>query len=211
MKRLTVNLAVAFVLAVCAYAQGRHASPASIRVHDLTINSFTLDALNTLARNYRVVIGRYGVLPDSETYHAVNISIRRGTLRDAFDAIVKADPRLEWSAASNGAIHFVYRGLPPPSLLAVTVRSFDVKNPSRATAAQTLDTIPEVAEWVRGHGCDVVEPAYTAPFPSWGKFSVHARSVSFSALLDEVAATSHTYYWSAVQHGSEQCKIYLTP
>jgi hypothetical protein len=78
-------MVVAFALAASARAQVGHASPALTRIHDLTIDSFTSDALNTLARKYHVVIGQYGALADSETYHALKISIENGTLVQAED------------------------------------------------------------------------------------------------------------------------------
>jgi len=45
----------------------------------------------------------------------VEFSLKDGTLGDAFNAVVKADPRLEWRSSANGAIHFTFRILPFPA------------------------------------------------------------------------------------------------
>ncbi len=74
------NAALALLFAASALGQTQRASPASIRVHDFTLDSFTTDASNTLAKKYHVVIGEYGALADSETFHAFRVSIKRGTL-----------------------------------------------------------------------------------------------------------------------------------
>lgn len=208
MTTVIKNMLLALACAANAAAQMQRASPASIRVHDLSVGS--LDALQSLAEKYRVVIGQYGSLAETEVRHTVDISIKNGTLADAFDAIVKADPWLQWSAASNGAIHFIIRGLPPPTLFELTIRSLDLKNPLRGTASSPLSKVPEVAGWLNDHGCAMGE-VFTGSLRTWGKFTVRARNVSFLALLDEIAARSHTYYWSAVQAGSNPCVIYLDP
>jgi hypothetical protein len=207
MKPPITGLVVALVLATIAGAQNGVVTPSSIPVHDLTISSLTFNALQTLAQKYHVVIGTYGAFIGSDNH--INISIKDGTLDDAFDAIVKADPRYEWKQTKSGAIHFIFRDS-PLSLLDVTVHSFDDDNPARVQTGERLAKLPEVAGWLEAHRCLMGE-MITDHGPKWGKFVVHAKDVPLSAVLDEIYAKSGTYIWSVIQYSADPCRIYMTP
>jgi hypothetical protein len=207
MKRLICATAVALTLVTAANSQTDPVAPLSVRVHDLTITSHTINVLATLAQKYHVVIGLYGTFIGDDS-HDIAISLKDGTLDEVFDAIVRADPRLEWKQANNGAIHFIFLDT-PLSLFDITVHSFDVEDPRRMQIADSLAQIPEIAGWLRDHRCDMYE-LIQGHFPNeWGKFAVHARDTPFSAVLDGIAARSGTYFWRAIQYSGVQCAINL--
>ena len=116
-------------------------------MHDLTITSHMIDVLATVAQKYHVVIGLYGTFIGDDS-HDIAISFKDGTLGEVFDAIVRADPRLEWKQANNGAIDFLFLDT-PLSLFDIKVHSFDVEDPQRAQIADSLAQIPEIAGWLR--------------------------------------------------------------
>jgi hypothetical protein len=219
MKRLIYVAAGMLILVSEASSQINPLPPASVRVHDMTLNLRTVDALVSLARKYHVVIGMYGTLIGTEDQN-IDISVQEGTLADVFDAIVKADSKLEWKQgakgasklewqqASNGAIHFVTPDI-PLGLLAVVVHSYDADNPGRLLTPDLLAQIPEVSRWLRSHGCRMGELVLGRGPKEWGRFAVHAKDTPFSAVLDEIAAKSGTYFWSVIQHRTEPCLIQI--
>jgi hypothetical protein len=162
-------------------------------------------ALSKLAEKYHVVVGIYGIHVGPES-QVIEVSISDGTLADAFDAIVTQYPQLEWKQASNGAVHFTFRDS-PLSLIEVPVSSFDAENPGRMETSGRLAELPEVASWLRNHACTIEEMVAGHIPEEWQKFAVHARTVPFSGLFDEIAAKSGTYAWSAIQYSSEPCAI----
>jgi hypothetical protein len=190
-------------------SQVEHKRPSSIAVDDFTARSYTLEVVYRLAAKYHVVIGVYGTIVSADNKE-IDISIKHGTVGDALDAITKADPRFEWHESSNGAVHFVPRG-GPLSLMDVRVRSFEIYNPQSSEILGRLNKVPEIHSWWLGRKCS---PDYSVmgaggePAP-WGQFAVHASNVAVSSILDEIAAKSHSYYWSFIQYGTKPCSIVM--
>jgi ACT domain-containing protein len=209
-------------------AQVNVATPSSIRVHHFIVKGETATKiLRDLAEKYRLVIGVYGSgnFRSVEMPIVIDVKIEDGTLADVFDAIADSqrhsvsthqtigsvtDQQFEWHQDSNGAVHFVLRG-EPFSLMDVTVHSFDYENPQWPEITDRLRDIPEVSSWLRDHKCFMPgQEIYIAgqlPKP-WTKFSVHARSLPLSSILDQITAESNTYYWRAAQiTGSDRCDV----
>jgi hypothetical protein len=155
----------------------------------------------------------------------IDVEIKDGTLADVFDAIADShrhilsthqsigsvtDQQFDWHQDSNGAVHFVQRGA-PFSLMDVVVHSFDYENPQWPEITDRLRNIPEVSSWLRDHKCtmpgETIFLAGQPPSP-WGQFSVHAKDVPITSILDQVAAESRTYYWRAAQiTESDRCDV----
>lgn len=206
MKRTTRVAAVALALATALSSQAGHPMASSIPVRDVSLNAATHDALAALAKQYHVVIGVYRVFVGSDS-HSVSISLRDGTLGEVFDAVVRADPRLEWKQASNGAVHFTSRES-PLSLFDVTVSSFDAENPQAGETSDRLSRVPEVSAWLRDNRCALIEWIVGVGRPKeWDRFAVHSREAPLSAVLDEIASKSGTYFWSATQYSTQPCEI----
>jgi len=209
MKRLILAAAAVFTTATAASSQTDPMMLSSIPVHDLSLDGGTRDVLAALAEKYHVVIGVYGTSIGAES-NAVHLLFKSGTLGEVFEAIVRADPRLEWKQAGNGAFHFVYRGALLP-LFGITVHSIDLEQPTKAEASGRLSQIPEVAGWLRDHGCAMDEWIAGRRAAEWGKFIVHSRDSALPALFDEIAAKSGTYFWSAIQYSAAPCAISVRP
>ncbi len=210
-------------------AQVNVATPSSIRVHHFVVKGKTAPKiLDDLAKEYRLVIGVYGSGNTRfvEMPVAIDFEIKDGTLADVFDAIADShrhsvvsshqtigsvtDQQFEWHQDSNGAVHFVLRGA-PFSLMDVTVHSFDYENPQWPEITDRLRNIPEVSSWLRDHKCFMPgEEIYIVGQPPkpWTKFSVHARNLPLSSILDQITAESNTYYWRAAQvTGPDRCDV----
>jgi hypothetical protein len=201
--------ALALTLAAVASAQTGQTPPSSIPVHDLSVRSDVFDALHTLAEKYHVVIGVYGIHTMPEACWA-EISLKDGTLGEVFNAIVARYPLLEWKETASGAVHFTFRGS-PLSLLDVPIRSFDAENPRRMETSGRVIQAPEVAKWLQDHKCTAGELFVGYRPDEWTSFAVHAKNVPFSAVLDEIAAKSGTYVWSAIQWREDPCAINIQP
>lgn len=181
--------------------------PSSIAVHDVVKNGTARSILQELTEKHHVVIGVYGIIAGVDE-PTVDISVKNGTLSDVFDAITKADSRFEWEQTSNGAVHFVTRGA-PSTLMDVMVHSFDDKNPRVLDFTGHLLQVPEIRSWLQDHKCSMSHRIVIAGQPpqEWRKFSVHAADLPLSSMLDQVAAQSRTYYWSAIQDGTKPCEL----
>jgi len=186
----------------------QRATPSSIWVHEFAARSSTPDVIYMLAVKYHVVIGVYGTLLGSD-YKTIEISIKNGPLKDALNAITKADPKFEWHEGSNGAVHFVSRSA-TPSLMDIRVQSFDIDNSqSWDDILDRLQSVPAVHSWFLKRKCPMDDSIMNTGGPRklWGQFSVHARDLPVSSILDEIAAKSRSYYWSFVQIGTEPCAM----
>lgn len=209
MRRLTfVMIGLLTILITNLSAQGKVRIPSSIPVHDFAQNGRALSILQALAEKYHVVVGVHGILLGLDD-PIIDIAIKDGTLSDVFDAITKADPRFEWQQNSSGSVYFLTRGTPLP-LMDVTVHSFDVENPRDINIDDRLFDVPEIHVWIQEHKC--VRGPYVfvivgIPSPKWREFSVHAKDLPFSSILDEVAAQSRTYFYDASQYMIEPCTV----
>lgn len=209
-KCTTIMFGLFVIMATNVSAQVKAATPLSIPVHNYTLKQKgnTCYVLQALAEKYHVVIGVYGNIPDVDE-PTFDISIKDGTLSDVFDAIVKADPQFEWYQGANGAVHFLIQGTPNP-LADVTLHSFDDENPQEEEIGDRLFDAPEIQGWLHDHKCvryhEIVIMGAGRPKP-WDQFSVHARDLPLSSILDEIAAKSHTYYWFAAQFSTKPCKV----
>ena len=193
MKPLMCGTAVALALVAAASSQAGPVRPSTIPVHDLRMRANVYSALDALAEKYHVVIGVYGI-HIGPGGHFVEISLKDGTLGQAFDAVVSAYPQFQWKETDSGAVHFTFRDAPLP-LLDVTVHMFDVENLGRMETTGLLTQAPEVAAWLRDHRCSMDELVAGHIPEEWGKFAVHAKEAPLSAVFDEIAAKSGAYHW----------------
>ena len=185
-------------------------SPLSIPVHDFTRNGYPLEVVRILAVEYRVVIGVSGTTVGGDN-RTINISVQNGTFVNALDAITRADPRLKWHVTKNGTVHFETGA--PLSLMNIRVRTFDVDNPPENwDAFEGLDKSPAVRTWFRNAGCrsqEHVSAGGVGP-TLWRNFSVHEKNLPVSSILDELAARSHSYYWSIIKEVNKVCGIEMS-
>jgi len=208
MKRLKFASISLLMLVATRLEAGTYTPSSSyIQVHDFVITGQAPNVLYETAEKYQVVIGIYGTFVNYQA-RPVNISIKNGTLKDVFDAVVSADPQLEWHETKKGSVHFINRRAPLP-LMDVIVESFDARNPKSGDMYGLVSNIPEIHRWLRIHKCPTEATTMMAGSgqTQWEDFSVHARNVPLFSIFDEVAAKSHTYFWSVMQIGSHSCAI----
>ncbi len=209
MKRFSVHLLLTVLLTSIFSLSQSLVPQSSLEVNGAQYQGQTIDVLATLARNYQVVIGVYltHVGSDNKT---VKVSIDKGKLKDVFDAIVAQDPRFTWTE-TGGSIHFSSKSS-PLNLPAVTLRSVALENPSRIGIVGIVRQIPEISSWLQKHNCQMDEFVAGRVPTEWPRnFSVSVSDVSFASLLDQIAAKSGTYFWSAIQYRTQPCAINVTP
>jgi hypothetical protein len=119
-------------------------------------------------------------------------------------------PELEWKEVASGAVHFTFRGS-HLSLVDVPVRSFDAENPRRIDTSSRLIRVAEVARWLLDHGCTAGELFAGYVPEEWADFAVHTEGAPLATLLDEIAAKSGIFTWSAIQWRLEPCAINIEP
>lgn len=208
MKRLTFVVIVQLAILVTGLnAQSNVRTPSSIKVHNVAKSGTAWSILQELAEKYHIVIGAYGAIAGDDE-PTIEISIKNGSLSDVFDAITKADPRFEWEQTSDGSVHFATRDT-PNALMDITVHSFEDKNPRVLDFIDDLLVVPEIHGWLQDHKCQMFHRIIIAGQPpqEWRKFSVHAADIPLSSILDEVAAKSRAYYWSAIQDSTKPCQL----
>lgn len=210
MQRFVFYLIMPIVLMITSTeAQVNGVTPSAVAVHGFNQKDMMTQAiLQLLAEKYHFVIGVYGTIVGRDRLKTIDIQIADGTLADAFDAVTKADARFAWHEDRNGAVHFVtWRS--PLSLMDVTLPSFDDENPREETTSDRLFEVPEIRAWLQTHKCvreHTIQVTGRPPVP-WSKFVFDATGLPFSAVMDEIAAKSRTYYWDAVQYSSEPCRV----
>lgn len=181
----------------------------NIPVKNVAMNERTLNILAALAEKYKVVIGVYGTLLGSDS-SKINVAVTEGTLADVLNSVTAQDPRFEWKQADDGGIHITTRESPLP-VFEIRVASFDAEGLGRAEAVPQLTRIPEVASWLNTHRCLMDEIVAGRPPSDWAHFPVHVKDEPLSFLLDQIAAKSRTYFWSAIRYSVEPCTINLKP
>jgi len=183
-----------------------HRTPASIPVRDLVASGRTVEVISRLAMKYHIMAGVYGTSINGYHEPTIDVSIKNGTLGDAFDAIAKADPRLEWRQ-SNGAVHFATHNF-PISLMDVTLHSFDSEDDWHSVLDR-LDQTPESQAWLLDNKCPSADRHAAASMGGTGitptYISVHARDLAFSSVLDQIAAQSGVSYWSVERDSASPC------
>jgi hypothetical protein len=209
MKTKVFGSLILILILIVTNARAEVRATSSVQVSNVDISDRTLNMLDALAKQYKVVIGVYGVLIGSD-HQTVHITFNRATLKEVLDAIVRQDTRFEWTENRDGSVHFSLRTA-PMSLLNERVHSFDTVNPQRAEIVGLLTHIPEVDTWLGNHGCSMGEMIAGPLSKNWGKFSVHVKDQSLLSVLDTIAAKSHTYYWSAIQYSTAPCDINVVP
>jgi len=208
MRRLSISLLALAILSGRAVSQSTR-SASSVHVERTEFNDRAMNIFGVLAQKYKVVIGVSGTLIGSDS-RVVNVSLESGTLKDVLDVIVTQDTRFQWQQNSNGSIHVSIKNS-PLTLLDITVPVFDAENPKRAEIVDQLSQIPETSTWLRQHECSMEEMFAGPPAREWGQFSVHLKDVPLSSVLDEIAASSRTFFWSAIKYNNRPCAINVKP
>lgn len=201
------EIAVFALSALLCVAQTTTAS--STEVIDLNFEGRPVDLLKKIAEQNKIVIGIAGVM-STEDDRSVKIIMSKGTLKQVFDDLARQAPRLSWTEAKDGAIHFHFNNS-EFGLMKVQVNKLRLNDPARWGISNALAQIPEVKDWLDKQNCDFDELIAGKPPKDWGLFSIDASNVAFESVLDEIARKSKLYYWSVIQYSAEPCHINYTP
>lgn len=172
----------------------------TVPVHDVQIRNVRIqEALRQIAKKYRVVIGFESVAHGDEG-KLMNVSVEKGMMADVLDSLVKADPRYRWLQESDGAIR-VYSKNETLSLTDLIISSFTVTNLHRREVSESLDKIPEVADWLRRNQCERIEftDGHEWRIKDDRVLSLSSHDKSLRENLNQIALQSQTYFWSAHQ------------
>lgn len=182
---------------------------ASIQIANFSANDRTMNILVALAIKYQVVIGVQGVLVGDDSQR-IEVELHNTTVKDVLDAIVSRDSRFSWHEVRDGIVQVELRE-PRLALMDLTVGSFIVEHPNRQEIVGLLNEIPEVRSWLGSHRCTMDEIWAGPPPRNWDSFAVRVENMPLSAVFDEIALNSHTYFWSAIQFSRDPCSINVRP
>jgi hypothetical protein len=140
------------VFASCLFLwfQGADSSRMRTDTENIRISgNLMADALASIARQYKVVIGFETASPDM---NLVSIRIDQASLKDALNSVVGGTSRHSWAQTSNGTIR-VFERNKALDLPNISVSSVNGKNLHRYEVATALEGSAEVRGWIGQHGC----------------------------------------------------------
>jgi len=174
----------------------------------LYTNLRTIDVLRDVAGRYHLMIGVSGVAIGDDSFH-INVDVRRGTIRDVLDAVVREDARYHWELRRDGSISVTIGAL--LVLPDVPLQSVDIEGKRRIEMAKSMLGIPEVAGWLRDSRCllDQIVAITGRPPREAATVTLHVRDEPLWAALNSAAMSSGQYFWSLVQYSDQPCRINL--
>jgi hypothetical protein len=216
--RLTTLLIILIAASSFAHSQTRDLakSVADISVTDLRIEDKNINQLlANIAYKYDVPIS-LEIATNEDLLNGKNpkVQLKKGTLADVLDDIVKQKPSYTWEA-NEGTIKVFpkddYRDPLLQTLLEVRIAHFVIqKSTVRLSFRQALTGSPELKNLLANYGVRPLNEAFhgldTQPFG--GDFSLDFENMSVRSILDRLIQTSKTKYWF-IKRDEEDKKFFL--
>lgn len=206
MKFLTLSAVVTIVLATSSFAQSKtRVEPiaTSIAVTDLQIGGKNINKLLVqIAYKYNVPIS-LELATNEDLLKSENLTVRlkKGTLADVLDDIVRQKPSYTWQANENTIKVFPasdYRDPLLQTLLEIKIAHFVVhKSTARLSFRQALTRSPELKDLLESYGVRPLNEGFAhSDYESLGSdFSLDVENMSVRSILDSVIQSSRTKYW----------------
>ena len=163
------------------------------------------DPLKELARRYHVPIG-FEVEPSgsrSKKPKSVRIDVETGTVRDALNAIIEADPVYTWEESTFGAIN-VFPKDHLPSLLDVVVSNYSATNVWPEEALKELLKTPEAQHWMDQAGATYQGATGAVPQPSRDSsliYSITMKDAPVRSILNAILTSRVAHLWMYYRYG----------
>lgn len=207
MKPLTLSTMLIIVFASSLFAQSEtrrlETSAASIAVTDLQIEGANINKLLAkIAYKYNVPISlEIATNEDLLNSKSLTVGLKKGTLADVLDEVVRQKPSYKWEANESTIRVFPksdYRDPLLQTLLEVKIAHFVVrKSTGRLGFRQALTRSPELKYLLETYGVRPLNEGFSHfDYQSFGgDFSLDLENMSVRSILDSVIQTSKTKYW----------------
>ena len=203
--RLITVLIIVFAASLFApsEAHGLGKSAADITVTDLRIEGTNINKLLAkIAYKYDVPIS-LEVATDEDLLksHSLIVQLKKGTLADVFDDIVKQKRSYRWEANDRTIKVFPrsnYRDPLLQTLLEIKIAHVTVrKSTVKLNFRETLTHSPELKILLRSYGVRQLNEGFSPlDFETFGgDFSLDLENMSVRSILDSIIQTTRTKYW----------------
>lgn len=207
MKLFRLSMLLIIICAASSFPQSAsrslETSAANIAVTDLQIEGKNINKLLAkIAYKYDIPIS-LEVATNEDLLRSKNLTVRlkKGTLADVLDDIVRQKPSYIWEANESTIKVFPksdYRDPLLQTLLEIKIAHFVVrKSTPRLTFRETLTRSPELKNLLTSYGVRPLNEGFShLDFESFGgDFSLDLENISVRSILDSVIQTSRTKYW----------------
>ncbi len=216
--RLISLLIIVFAASSFAHSETRGVakSVANIAVTDLRIEDKNINHLLAhIAYKYDVPISlEIATNEDLINGKKPRVQLKKGTLADVLDEIVKQKPSYTWEANERTINVFPkndYRDPLLQTLLEIRIAHFVIqKSTVRLSFRQALTGSPELKNLLASYGVrPLIETSGSIDIsPFGGDFSLDLENMSVRSILDSVIQTSKTKYWF-IKRDEEDKKFFL--
>ena len=220
MKLWRLSTLLIIVCAASSFAQPAarsfETSVANIAVRDLQIEGKNINKLLAkIAYKYDIPIS-LEVATNEDLLRSKNLTVqlKKGTLADVLDDIVRQKPYYVWEANESTIKVFPksdYRDPLLQTLLEVKIGHFIVrKSTARLNFREALTRSPELKNLLASYGVRALNEGFSHfDFESFGgDFSVDLENVSVRSILDSVIQNSRTKYWF-IKRDEENKELFL--
>ena len=206
---MTARLIILFIIVFAggsfaqSEARGLGKSAADIAVTDLRIEGTNINKLVAkIAYKYDVPIS-LEVATDEDLLksHSLTVQLKKGTLADVFDDIVKQKRSYRWEA-DDGTIKVLprsdHRDPLLQTLLEIKIAHVSVrKSTVKLNFREALTHSPELKILLGSYGVRPLNEGFSPPdFETFGgDFSLDLKNMSVRSILDSIIQTTRTKYW----------------
>lgn len=184
----------------------------AVTVTDLQIEARNINhLLAKIAYTYNVPISlEVATNEDLLKGKSLKVQLKKGTLADVLDNIIRQKPSYIWEASEGGMRVFPKRKYRDPlleTLLETRIGRFTVsKSIGKLNFREALTRRPELAYLLASYG---VRPSNEAFHrldiqPLGGDFSLDLENVSVRSIMDSVIKNSRTKYWFINRNGDNR-------
>ena len=220
MKLLRLSTLLIIICAASSFAQSAsrnlERSVANIAVTDLQIEGKNINKLLAkIAYKYDIPIS-LEVATNEDLLRSKNLTVqlKKGTLADVLDDIVRQKPSYMWEANERTIKVFPksdYRDPLLQTLLEIKIAHFVVRRSTpRLNFRETLTRSPELKNLLASYGVRPLNEGFSHfDFESFGgDFSLDLENISVRSILDSVIQTSRTKYWF-IKRDEENKELFL--
>lgn len=202
-KLLTLLLIVFAASFTQSEARGLGESAADKTVTDLEIEGTNINKLLAkIAYKYHVAMSlEVATNEDLLNSKSLTVKLKKGTLADVLDDIVKQKPSYIWEADESTIKVFPksdYRDPLLQTLLEVRIAHIVIrKSIAKLNFSEALTRSPELKNLLASYNVRPLNEAFSAYDiqPLGGDFSLDLENMSVRSILDKVIQTSKTKYW----------------
>jgi len=203
--RLITLLIILFAFGSVAKSEARGLikNAADLAVTDLRIEGTNINKLLAkIAYKYNVPIS-LEVATDEDLLKSTSLTVqlKKGTLADVFDAIVKQKPSYTWETSDRTIKVFPksdYRDPLLQTLLEIKIAHVSVrKSTVKLNFRQALTHSSELKVLLGSYGVRPLNEGFSPPdFETFGgDFSLDLENMSVRSILDSIIQTTRTKYW----------------